>query len=491
MIYYSKFNSTDSTWSTETPFLYNNDEYSVGHPTLSYDGSKLYFTSDMPGGLGGTDIYVCEKQSNGRWSKPQNLGEGINTEGNEMFPFINSKEGILFFASNGHHGLGGLDVYMSYDRNGKFEKVLHMGAPINTSKDGFAFFTDKDMKYGYLSSNREGGKGDDDLYGFDILKPFKVTYYVRGRALSLENKSTPIPGSKVQLKDSNNNVIAESVVGDDGKYEFEVELEKDYQLFGEKTKYFPRSTSFNTNDMKGEVIERDVYLEKDPDISLYCLIMEKGTSNPIENVHIILLDNFTNNEFLNLKTPVTGDFKKALTGKKIGERLSYQVKLEAPGYLGKTLTFNYEITKPGQINMHEFLDIKLDKLEVGTDIGKLIDINPIYFDLNKSNIRPDAATELDKIVKVMKENPTIEIELQSHTDCRASKAYNQALSDRRAKSSAKYVQEHIDRASRIYGKGYGESQLVNKCECEGSKKVPCTEEEHQQNRRTEFKIVKM
>ena len=493
MIFIAQFNATDSTWSPETPFAYNNDEYSVGHPSLSYDGNKLYFASDMPGGFGGTDIYVSEKQIDGQWGTPKNLGETVNTEGNEMFPFINSEEGILFFASNGHHSLGGLDVYMCYDKKGAFNEVIHMGAPINTSKDDFAFITDKKMKYGYLSSNRDGGKGDDDLYGFNILKPFKISYFVRGKALNLEDKSTPVPGSKVQLKDANNDVVAEYVVGDDGKYEFEIEIDKTYELFGTKEKYFSGNNSFSSENMKEEVIEKDIYLEKDPGLSLYCLIMEKGSEKPIENAHVILVDNFTNEEFLNLKTPESGDFKKALKDKKIGERLSYQIKLECPGYLGKTLTFNHKIDKPGQINLHEYLggSIELDKIEVGADIGKLIDINPIYFDLNKSNIREDAAVELDKIVKVMKENPTLEIELQSHTDCRASRGYNQALSDRRAKSSAKYVQEHIENANRIYGKGYGESQLVNKCECEGSKKVPCTEEEHQQNRRTEFKIVKM
>jgi len=139
---------------------------------------------------------------------------------------------------------------------------------------------------------------------------------------------------------------------------------------------------------------------------------------------------------------------------------------------------------------HIQLDYLINKTEIGTDIGTVFDINPIYFDLDKSNIRPDAAVELDKIVKIMNENPSISIELGSHTDCRASIAYNISLSNRRARSSAKYIQARIDNTKRIYGKGYGESQLVNDCECEGDVVSDCTDQEHQANRRTEFKIIK-
>ena len=128
-------------------------------------------------------------------------------------------------------------------------------------------------------------------------------------------------------------------------------------------------------------------------------------------------------------------------------------------------------------------------IDIGGDLSSVIDINPIYFDLDKSDIRPDAAIELDKIVKIMNENPTMRIELASHTDCRASKAYNQSLSDRRAKSSAAYIRQRITNPSRIYGKGYGESKLKNDCGCEGEVVSTCSEAEHQANRRTEFTIL--
>ncbi len=162
------------------------------------------------------------------------------------------------------------------------------------------------------------------------------------------------------------------------------------------------------------------------------------------------------------------------------------MKISSPGYLAISRNIKETLNK----NIHVEENITLDKINIGTDIGKIVEINPIYFDLDKSDIRPDAQIELDKIVKIMNENPSIKIELGSHTDCRGTKAYNLSLSDRRAKASAEYIRKRIDKPTRIYGKGYGESKLVNHCECEGTKEIECTEEEHQENRRTEFRIVK-
>jgi outer membrane protein OmpA-like peptidoglycan-associated protein len=175
----------------------------------------------------------------------------------------------------------------------------------------------------------------------------------------------------------------------------------------------------------------------------------------------------------------------------VGDELSYIVKLEKEGYITKVQPVDITIVKEGFILLHEYLNTKMYKIKVGTDIGKIIDLKPIYFDLGKWNIRPDAAVELDKIVQVMKENPHMVIELGSHTDCRGSANSNLLLSDKRAKSSAAYIiSKGIDK-TRIYGKGYGESKLVNNCACEGPKPSPCSEEQHAQNRRTEFKIVRI
>jgi len=219
---------------------------------------------------------------------------------------------------------------------------------------------------------------------------------------------------------------------------------------------------------------------------LYVLIKDKADNAALKDVKIKITDNFTG-KVDSLWSPATGDFRSPIIGKKVGERLSYNISFEKPGYLTKSIIYNAQIDKEGEVRIEE----NLDKIAVGLDLAKIIDIKPIYFDLGKSIIRPDAAIELDKIVKVMNENPTMVVELGSHTDCRGSIASNASLSDRRAKASAEYIKKRIANPERIYGKGYGESQLTNGCQCEGAVKSTCPEEEHQKNRRTEFKIIKM
>ena len=174
---------------------------------------------------------------------------------------------------------------------------------------------------------------------------------------------------------------------------------------------------------------------------------------------------------------------------KIGDSVSYTISLEKESFLPKKAVYNKKFNRDGQYNLHEELDIKLDK--IGADIAKIINVKPIYFNLAKWDIRPDAAVQLNKIVKILNAYPTMEIELGSHTDCRGNMQYNQELSDKRAKASAEYIKKRIKNPERITGRGYGESKLITDCPCEGDKKSTCTEEQHQKNRRTEFIITKL
>jgi outer membrane protein OmpA-like peptidoglycan-associated protein len=199
----------------------------------------------------------------------------------------------------------------------------------------------------------------------------------------------------------------------------------------------------------------------------------------------------TKQSVLTAVTQESGDVRSGLKENKIGDKLSYTVVLSKEGYLEKTINFAYTITSPGQINIHEILDVSMTKLDVGQDLATMIEIKPILFDLNKFNIRKDAALELEKIIKVMNQYPTMVIELGSHTDCRGSIASNTTLSDKRAKASAEYIKARITNPERIYGKGYGESKLKVDCPCEGTVKSTCSEDEHQKNRRTEFIIIRM
>ncbi len=483
-IFRAKWNGT--SWDEQNLSI-NSDEYSVGHPALAPDGMWLYFASDMLGGNGETDIYRVAINVDGSLGAPENLARSINTEGKEMFPFID-KDGNLFFASDGHLGLGGLDVfYAPTDGNGGFGKTINPGLPLNSSSDDFALVLDGESKVGYFSSNREGGKGDDDIYSVTLLRPMKPVYKLNGIAKQ-KGADVLLVGVSVSLKDASGKILETVTTGIDGSYSFTVEPGMNYTLGGTKEKYFDGTAKVNTSNFASKIeMKQDVELEKDPGLSLYVSVKDKVTGTPLDSVKIKIIDNITGAEAANFTTTIYGEYRNPIADKKIGDRISYNVILERPGYLAKTVTVNQAIAKEGEIAIPE----TMDKIAVGLDLAKIIDIKPIYFDLGKSLIRPDASIELDKVVKVMNENPNMVVELGSHTDCRSSAASNSALSDRRAKASAEYVKKRITNPERIYGKGYGETQLSNGCECEGAVKSTCSEEEHQKNRRTEFKIIKM
>ena len=480
-------------WKNEETLPFNSKEFSVGHPTISSDGRMLYFVSDMPGGFGGADLYKSLINTDGSFGNAENMGALFNTEGQEMFPWINSK-GELFFASNGHIGLGGLDVFvMSLDKNGGFEKLINVGKPVNSQNDDFAFTMNKDNVTGYFSSNRTEGKGDDDIYSYVLTKPFQKQLIVQG-IVKDETTGEILLGATVKLINSKSEVISTVMADNSGSFLFDIEPGEEYIIaVSGVEKYNDNQRSVSTKNLDAETTELDgnIALSKEVNLSLYCLVTDAKSTLPLEGVKITITANDTKNEFINQLTPKTGDTEKALLDKKVNDKLSYTIRLEKPGYLSKVVTFNYTILQMGRINVHETLDLTMDKIDIGLDLTSIIDINPIYFDLGKYTIRADAAIELNKIVKVMNENPAMEIELGSHTDCRGSIASNEKLSDNRAKASANYIKERITNPERINGKGYGETQLKVDCPCEGTVKSTCSEDEHQKNRRTEFVIIKM
>jgi outer membrane protein OmpA-like peptidoglycan-associated protein/tetratricopeptide (TPR) repeat protein len=477
----------EKEWVSTGEFPYNSNEYSVGHGCFNNDGTVMYFASDMPGGKGGVDLYSITRAADGTWGKPVNLGDKINTVGNETFPSFHST-GIFFFASDGQPGFGGLDIFVCQVKDGKFGKVQNVGSPVNSSKDDFHFELNNVMKEGYFSSNREGGKGDDDIYHFNMLKPFSF-----GKTLKIQTNDkngTILPNTTVQVRNDKGELIAEVKTDDKGTYSFPLEDGKSYTITCAKNDYIEKTFTVAATGDEPEV-KMDVVLEKIPQLSLYALITEGKNGPALEGVAVTITETGTNNPIANFTTGKSGDFRKDLSGKKIGDVLQYTIKIEKSGFLTKEVTFEKTIDKEGAINLHEFLDITLSKPQVGLDLAKMIDIKPIYFDLGKYNIRKDAAIELDKVIKVMNEYPTMVVELGSHTDCRSSAASNMKLSDNRAKASAEYIKKQITNPERIYGKGYGETKLLNGCACEGAVKSTCSEEEHQKNRRTEFIIIKM
>lgn len=466
-------------WSTPTEVPFNSDAFSVGHPAFDANDQYVYFSSDMPGGSGGSDLYRVP-YNEGKFGKPENLGDKINTDGNELFPFVSND--ILYLTSDGHGGLGGLDMMAVSLKN--FSQQKNLGYPINTNKDDFGLSISESGKEGFVSSNRNRIGLDDDIYYFTRTKPVSFTNPIRVLVIDRATQK-PISGANVVPTNS----LAPCTTDKEGFCVFDAEPNNTYSFVGKKEKYLDGSSSIDLKEDQLDALVR-VYLDEFGN-SLYCLVKERGTSLPLADVKVTVTDKNTGEKFMEESTSGFGELRRRLTNTKVGDQLNYDFRFEHPGYLTKTAVFNYTIQKPGEIPVHELMDINLDKIDLGMDIGKLIKINPIYFDLNKDVIRKDAAVELEKIVQVMRDNPTMVIELGSHTDCRSTAAYNMALSDRRAKSSAQYVvSKGIDK-SRIYGKGYGETKLVNGCACEGAVKPNCSEAEHQLNRRTEFIIVKM
>lgn len=250
----------DGEWQNSKPLFFSSDLYSVGHPTISADGKRFFFTSDMPGGYGGTDIYMCEVHDRGGLKKPINLGETINTEGNEMFPFFHTKENKLYFSSEGHLGLGQLDVFTAEltDEAFKFINVTNLGEPINSASDDFAYNLNELGSAGYVASNRPGGKGDDDIYTFTRTRDFKMKGVITDK-LTHE----PIENAKVILADSDGNVVFEINTKEDGYYEKLIERDKYYQLNADKVKFKNEFKSFNSFFQEAYT-EMVVNLELDP-----------------------------------------------------------------------------------------------------------------------------------------------------------------------------------------------------------------------------------
>ncbi len=374
----------DGEWTDVEELPFNDDQYSVGHPALSPDEKTLYFTSDMPGTYGKGDIYKVAITEDG-YGEPINLGKTINTPGREMFPYI-GKDNTLYFASDGHPGLGLMDIFQSKILGDlKFSKPDNLDYPFNSKRDDFCFYIDETGKKGFFSSNRKGGKGDDDIYSFVVQETCLQT--IRG-VVRDKNTNLPLPEVSVSLVNLDGEVVRQTTSDANGIYKFEKMLcgEK-YTVRGTKTDYKP--------DAKDDV---------------------------------------------------------------------------------KTTLVNLGV-------------IKVNLNLVPLIIDNQIVINPIYFNFDKSDIREDAQYELENIVTVMNDNPEMVIKIESHTDSRATKAYNRALSDRRAKSTRKYLISRGIAPKRIESAiGYGEDRLLNHCDDAHINK--CTEEEHQLNRRSYFIIVK-
>ena len=370
----------DGKFSDPKPFEYNSNDYSMAHPFLNADGSKLYFSSDMPGTKGGMDIWVCER-SGDHWSTPENLGSKINTTGNEVYPTVGN-DGTVYFSSNGLPGIGGLDIFYTFFTGDEYVEPKNIGAPINSSDDDFSLCFDINTSSGYLSSNRLHQNSNDDI-------------------LSIKSNLIPLMG----------------------------------------------------------------------------IIVDKLTNEPCNGCTVNINKDGDNVGIL--KTDNNGKFRVSMIPEK-----TYSIISTNQDYVNDTIFFT--ASRNNLIGDSLSLSIKLENTYAPNNV---LVWNSVLYDLAKFDIREDAARELDRLVELMKSNQKLKIELSSHTDCRATDKYNMILSEKRAASAVAYLVSQGIEAARLVPKGYGEMKPINNCDCNVNNGKDFTEEEHQQNRRTEIKVL--
>lgn len=455
-LYFTSFGK-EGSWTEAAPFIYNNDEYSVGHPAISEDGNTLYFASDMPGGYGGTDIYVTEMEGQ-EWGKPRNLGPTINTQGNEMFPFLHENK-TIFFASNGHGGMGGLDIF-KYDLEDS--EMDHFGYPINSTKDDFGFIVGQEGNQGFLSSNRNTENGTDNIYQFEYVVPNEMDILVKVVDIQLGN---PIPNASISVDIFGSSSDLKLKTDGNGEVLIPMELRHQYHVKANKNGYDENAQYIIPKDGSERLL---VKLNKNCQSVNGKIQIYESVAGDIS----LVLTNLKNTQQENITISDTEYFEFCVEA-----QTPYSLRIEKQDFFTQTLKF-----ETNDDNNFQLDDIMLDKIV----IDKAIQLENIYYDLGSANIRADAAKELDKLVTLLKDNPTIEIELGSHTDSRGSDVYNLNLSIKRANSARDYIISQSISAGRISAKGYGETELLNKC----SNGVNCNAAEHQANRRTAFKVLK-
>ena len=519
-------------WKNVQPFRYNSETRQYCHPSLSNDGTKLYFASDRVGGFGGMDLYVSELQG-GKWGKPKNLGPAVNTSGNEVFPFI-QPDGTIWYASSGKQGLGGLDIF--YTQPQVFEGVdsiayseaVNAGKPFNSTYDDFSFWVNGDMKKGYFTSNRRDSSnvGGDDIYEFNApdglqkaapnvivdMKLFvfdaKTNARIEGAEVLLSadvaNAGTPsasmltvkpIPGqpgtySVVSVPSTNTDAIpsnnsTEKYLSDvEGVVNYKLEKEHLYTFIIKMKGYKDTRAEFST---KGLVLSKRVEFGMPLEVAPPCLSLDgvalngAYTKRLLANINVKLTDLRTG-AVQEAVTDANGAFHLCLTC-----GTDYTLTGDKDGFAGDKQSIILSKGNCPQAGVKQDLTLYYGARPSNGKYkeGMVLEMKNVFYDFNKANIRDDAAKDLDTLVLIMTEYPDMEVELGSHTDARGSASYNQKLSQRRADAAVEYIaKKGIDR-KRLTSVGYGESVPRNTCG------AVCTEAEFQANRRTEVKITKL
>lgn len=455
------------------------ENYNIGHPCLSSDGQKMYFISDMPGGKGGTDIWVTQKQDNGLWGKPENLGDKINSPANEMFPSV-FEDRILIFSSSGHRGFGGLDLYYSYiSEDGACSDPVNFGVPVNSGADDFSMIYSSDIRGGFFCSNRPGGKGSDDIYYYSGL-PFRVR--VDGFVC---DKNTKMPLSDAVVIVSVKNEFTDTLFTNaDGKFEYRITPGKNYVFDVYKQEYSQNLQTIKVDvddqqniDMYADVRNMNILFELYPNrtgIGIQGTVTESTTKQPLVGQQMIIVD-------------PTGYFDQTVTDEKgtyyfgdLKDSTTYIILLTSKGYWTRKKVLEIpKISRPMTFSAALSYDMDFQAEQVQTN--KEIVLYDIYYEFDKATLLDSSKVELDKIVEMLRENPNLTVELSAHTDERGNDTYNMNLSQRRAQSVVDYLVKKDVSKSNLIAKGYGKTQpLIRNAK---------TEHDHQLNRRTAFKVL--
>lgn len=504
-LYFSK--KSGEAWGEPQPLPFNTNEFDDCHPALSFDGDKLYFASNRPGGYGGMDLYVSYRVGD-TWSEPANLGAEVNTKGNDLFPFVHA-DNILYFASNGHGGEGGLDLYFSIPDGAAWTKPKNLGKPFNSGGDDFGLIVDQDKINGYFASNGQSGKGGDDISSFhlengnlsDYLNQDKVEASNRNLDILVtvmdKNNNAPVAGADVRILDLNaGDVIGRDEDGNlitiqniDGKDVMRV-VRPHEGLSGLADRKGRYGTELNPGHYSVTVAHegyqtKQVDLDIDKPGNRLTIELEKVAGKVYWNASVF---NYLTNSPLSGATALvinkpTGDRDTIVTDDNgrihyyLEPNTKYQVELYQAGrMIGST---EIDAGKANGVPLTQNLSVA--PLLPGT----VVELPNIYYNFNDATLRPDARKDLDLVVALMKQHQAISVELASHTDCRGKAEYNQELSQRRANGVVEYLVTQGISRNRLRPVGYGESEPRNECH-DGA---TCTEQEHARNRRTEIRIL--
>ncbi len=453
----------EGEWKKIIALPFNSDDFSTEHPALNADETQLYFASDREGGFGGFDLYSVAIKEDGFFGNSINLGQHINTDKKEQFPFLDAQDN-LYFASNGHPGFGLLDVFIAKKKGSDFESPDNLGLPVNSGYDDFSLWMGSDGKTGYFSSNRPTGKGSDDIYAFSETKPLLIEdckQYIAGTLIDLTT-GIPIANGQIQLINADGKLVETLITKKDASFKFSVLCSTEYRIEGKKEGFEDNFKSVRTDEDRNAI--------KDGSLTLYSVEeREKQKALALER-----------EKEEAEKLAVVQDERKLAAEKAAEEK---RIQLEKENKIKQKEA--EQITEKKRLQKIEET-IQKEEAIVKKDEKIIIKTEEIHFDYSMWYLRRESRERLAKVIDIMKTNSGIVLEIGTHTDIRGNSEYNRDLSQKRADAAKEFLVKNGIADDRVIAKGYGESKPIVKCETEES----CTEEDHEWNRRCELVVVK-